>query len=329
MKGNSLRRREFITLLGGAATAWPLAARAQQSGRTRRVAVLMGVAKVTNAEVSFTTFVQGLQRLGWTAGGNLLIDDRWGDGDMDRIQAQAAELLSQKPDAIMVLGIRALTAMHQQTSTMPIVTVGLPTYYVENFARPSGNVTGFTLSEYSLAGKWVETLKKILPHVATVGFLYQADNASAARYLPVVESAAQSFGLRPVAMLLRDAADIEPAISAFAREPNGALTLPADAFLRTHRELIIGLAAKHRLPAIYPDREFVESRGLMSYGPDRLTLFRQASGYIDRILKGERVTDLPFQAPTKYEFLINLKTAKAFGLEIPPMMLALTDEVIE
>jgi putative tryptophan/tyrosine transport system substrate-binding protein len=326
-----MRRRDFVTFLGGATAAWPLAARAQQPVRMRRIGVLMGVANDAVARGYYAPFLQELEKLGWTAGRNITIDERWGGGNMDLIRAHAAELSSLRPDAIVAYGIRALTAMHQQTTIIPIVAMGLPNNYVENFGRPAGNVTGFTTGpgESSTVSKLVETLKKIAPHVTSVAFVRQSDNDSSPTQLPSFNAAAQSLGMRPVDLLVRDQADLEQAIPAFAREPNGGLVLAADVFLATHRDLIIGLAAQHRLPAIYTDRFYAASGGLMSYGSDRRILFRQAADYVNRLLKGEKVADLPVQAPTKWEFVLNLKTAKALGLDIPPMMLALTDEVIE
>jgi len=325
-----MRRRQFIALLGSAAVSWPLAARAQQPVRMRRIGVLMGVANDAVAQGYYAPFLQELQRLGWTAGGNLRIEERWGEGNMNVIRAHAAELSGQRLEAIFAYGIRALTAIHQQTDTIPIVTMGLPNYYVENFARPAGNVTGFTTGpgDSSAVSKLAEALKKIASHITRVALVRQSDNDASPTILPLFNAAAQSLGMTPVELVVRDAAELEQAIAAFAREPNGGLIFPADVFLATHRDLIIGLAAKHRLPAIYTDRFYAVTGGLMSYGSDRRILFRQAAGYIDRLLKGEKIADLPVQVPTKWELVLNLKTAKALGLDVQPM-LALTDEEIE
>jgi putative ABC transport system substrate-binding protein len=325
-----MRRRDFITLLGGAAV-WPVAVRAQQPERMRRVGVLMGAANDAVAQEYYAPFLQELQKLGWAVDRNIRIDERWGNGNTDLIQANAAELVSLRPDAIMANGIRALTALHQQTATIPIVVMGLPNYYVENFARPPGNVTGFTTSpgDTSVASKMVETLTKVASHVRRIAFVHQFENESSPTMLPSFNAAAQSLGVTPFDLLVHDPVDLERAIDTFAREPNGGLVFPADVFLATHRDLIVGLAAKHRLPAIYTDRFYATSGGLMSYGPDRRILFRQSAGYIDRLLRGERPADLPVQAPTKWEFVLNLRTAKMLVLSVPPMMLALADEVIE
>jgi putative ABC transport system substrate-binding protein len=323
-----MKRREFITLLSGM-VAWPLAARAQPSGQTRRLVVLMGIARDASAQADYAQFLQELEKLGWTSDRNIRVDERWGEGDMDRILVQAKELVGLKPDAIFVFGIRALTAMHRQTVTIPIVAYAIPNDYVENRARPAGNVTGFTVSEYSLSGKWVETLKDVAPQLARVALLHQSNNDATLGYFPSFEAAAQTLGVRSSVMLVHDVAEVERGIKTFARVPNGGLVLPPDVFFITHRDLIIGLAATHRLPTIYSARYYVTSGGLISYGSDRHVLYRQAAGYIDRLLKGEKLVNLPVQAPTKWELVLNLKTAKALGLDVPPTLLSIADEVIE
>jgi putative tryptophan/tyrosine transport system substrate-binding protein len=332
MRPNHLKRREFITLLGGAAVAWPLVARGQSSP-VRRVGVLIGVANDAQGQERLTPFRQELRKLGWTVGGNIQIDERWGDGEMDRIRAHAAELLSLKPDAIMAGGIRALKAMHEETRTIPIVAIGIPNGpngFVENMARPGGNVTGFTVSELSLSSKWVDLLKQIVPRVTRVAFLLHPDNDATARYLSSFETAATALAVQPIRTLVRNAAEIERAIDTFAREPNGALLLPPDVFFTVHRNQIVTLAAHHKLPAVYPNRFYVAGGGLISYGTDLPDLYRRAAVYVDRILKGERrPADLPVQAPVKFELVINLKTATTLGLDIPPTLLAIADEVIE
>ena len=323
-----MKRRKFITLIGGAA-AWPLAAKAQQSDQMRRLAVLIGLASDAPAQASYAQFLHELEKLGWISGRNIQIDERWGEGNMDRILVQAEELVSLKPDAIFVRGIRALTAMQKQTVTIPIVAHAIPNNYVANRARPVGNVTGFTISEYSMSAKWVEMLKEVAPHVASVAILHQSDNDATPGYFPSFEAAAQSLGMKSSKMLVHDIAEVKRVIDTFAREPNGALVLPPDVFFYTHRDLITALVARHHLPAIYSARDYVPSGGLISYGTDVNVLHRQAAGYIDRLLKGERPVDLPVQAPTKWEIVLNLKTAKALGLQIPDKLLALADEVIE
>jgi putative ABC transport system substrate-binding protein len=321
-----MRRRDVLRLLVGTAALM----RAQQSSaQTRRLVALIGVARDAPAQAAYAQFLQELEKLGWTSGRNIQIDERWGEGNLDRILVQAKELASLKPDAIFVLGIRALTAMHRQTETIPIVAVGLPNQYVENRARPPGNVTGFTISELSMSGKWVQALKDVAPKVSRVAFLHQSDNSATPGYFPSFETAAQSLGVKSSVMLVHDAAEVEQAIETFAHEPNGALILPPDVFFNTHRDLIITLASKHYLPAIYSTRHYVTSGGLMSYGPDYQVLHRQAAGYIDRLLAGAKPIDLPVQAPTKWEFVLNLKTAKALGLDVPPTVFARADEVIE
>ena len=329
-----MRRREFITLLGGAAAAWPLAARAQPRERMRRIGVLMSLAADDpEGQARLTAFVQGLQELGWTDGRNVQIDYRWPAGDAERIRRYAAELAALAPDIILAGGGAVVPSLLQATRAIPIVFTQTPdpvgAGFVESLARPGGNVTGFMLYEYGIGAKWLELLKEIAPHVTRAAVIRDATIASGIGQWGAIQTAAPSFGveLRPVDV--RDASEIERAIAAFARSPNGGLIVAASTLAVVHRDLIVTLAARHKLPAVYPSRFFVRSGGLIFYGPDSVEPHRRAAGYVDRILKGEKPADLPVQAPTKYELVINLKTAKALGLEVPPTLLARADEVIE
>jgi len=326
-------RRELIAALGGAA-AWPLAARAQQVERMRRIGVLMNsTADDAVSQDRLRGFVQGLQELGWTVGRNLQIDYRWGAGNVERYRTFAAELVALAPDILMTVGAPAVEALQRATRTVPIVfaTVTDPVGggLVASLARPGGNTTGFTISEYGLSGKWLELLKEIAPRVMRAAVLRDPALAQGSGQLGAIQSAAPSFGveLRPIDV--RDAGDIERAVTAFARGSNGGLIVTQGASSALHRDLLITLAARHQLPAIYPNRPFVIRGGLISYGDVSTDVFRLAAGYVDRILKGEKPADLPVQAPTKYELTINLKTAKALGLDVPASLLARADEVIE
>src|SRR5262252_7177579 len=326
-------RREFITLLGGAA-AWPLAARAQQSERMRRIGVLMpSAADDPEFQARMTAFVQGLAQLGWLDGRNVRIDTRWGVADTDRIRKYAAELLALAPDVIMANSSASLAALLQATRTVPIVftAVGDPVGagYVDSLARPGGNATGFTVFEYSIAAKWLELLKEIAPRVTRAAVLRDSAIAAGPAQFGVIQAIAPSLGveLRPVDV--QDAGEIERAITAFAASSNGGLIITASNMATIHRELIIALAARHRLPAVYYSRYYVTGGGLISYGPDYDDQCRRAAGYVDRILKGEKPADLPVQSPTKYELVVNIMTAKALGLDLPPSLLARADEVIE
>jgi putative tryptophan/tyrosine transport system substrate-binding protein len=328
-----VKRREFITLLCGAA-AWPLAARAQQRERMRRIGVLMSLAADDpEGQARLTAFVQGLQELGWTDGRNVQIDYRWPAGDAERIRRYAAELAALAPDIILAGGGAVVPSLLQATRTIPIVFTQTPdpvgAGFVESLARPGGNVTGFTVFEYGIGAKWLELLKEIAPHVTRAAVIRDAAIASGIGQWGAIQTAAPSFGveLRPVDV--RDASEIERAVAAFARSANGGLIVAASTLAIVHRDLIVTLAARHKLPAVYTNRFFVRSGGLISNGPDSVAPHRRAAGYVDRILKGEKPADLPVQAPTKYEMVINLKTAKALGLEIPPTVLARADEVIE
>jgi putative ABC transport system substrate-binding protein len=329
-----LKRREFITLLGGAAVAWPLAARAQQRERMRRIGVLMALAADDpEGQARLTAFVQGLQELGWTDGRNVQIDYRWPAGDAERIRRYAAELAALAPDIILAGGGAVVPSLLQATRTIPIVFTQTPdpvgAGFVESLARPGGNVTGFMLYEYGIGAKWLELLKEIAPHVTRAAVIRDPTIASGIGQWGAIQTAAPSFGveLRPVDV--RDASEIERAVAAFARSANGGLIVAASTLAIVHREPIITLAARHKLPAVYANRFFVTGGGLISYGPDSVDPHRRAAGYVDRILKGEKAADLPVQAPTKYELVINLKTAKALGLELPVSVLGRADEVIE
>jgi putative tryptophan/tyrosine transport system substrate-binding protein len=323
-----MRRREFITLIGGAAVAWPLVARAQQH---RRIGILVGAGNDSQSQSWITGFRQKLQQLGWADG--LQIDVRWGGADIDYIRASAAELVNSKPDVILIYSIRVLNAVREATRQIPVVfiatsdPVGLG--FVESLAHPGGNLTGFMLYEVSVAGKLVELLKEMVPQLARVALLFNPENISAAGYRRAIESVAESLGAVPVSLPVRNATDIEVAIDAFAREPNGGLVLPTDVTTIVHRDLIIALAARHRLPAVYSFRADVARGGLMCYGPDTTDLFDRAASYVNRILKGEKPSDLPVQAPVKFELVINAKTAKALSLTVPLSLLARADEVIE
>ena len=325
-----MKRRDFMTLIGGAAAAWwPVWARAQQGERMRRIGVLMGFAE-DNADAQF---LQSLQQLGWTDGRNVRIDTRWGGGDAERHRRYAAELVTLTPDVILASSSPALGPLLQATRTIPIVftviTDPVGAGFVDSLARPGGNATGFTSFEYGNSGKWLELLKEIAPHVTRVAVLRDAAIAAGIGQFGAIQSAAPSLGVEVSALNVRDAGEIERAFAAFARSSNGGLIVTSSALAYIHRNLIITLAARHKLPAVYNNRYFVTGGGLVSYGPDRIDQFRRAAGYVDRILKGEKPADLPVQAPTKYELIINMKAAKAIGLDVPATLLARADEVIE
>src|SRR5262245_11046017 len=328
-----IRRRAFITLLGGAA-AWPLAARAQQPEQVRRVGWLIGqAAGDAGGKARLSAFGPGLQQLGWTDGRNVRIDTRWGGGDADRMRRYAAELVALAPDVILAGGTAAVGILLQATRTVPVVfaTVSDPVGagYVDSVARPGGNATGFLLYEYGTSGKWLELLKEIAPGVTRVAVIREAAIAAGIGQLGAIQSVAPSFGVELTPLNVRDAAEIERAVTVFAKSSKGGLILTGSTLALVHRDLIIMLAARHKLPAVYNSRLYVASGGRISYGPEFTDQYRQAAGYVDRILKGEKPGDLPVQAPTKYELLINLKTAKALGLDVPPTLLARADEVIE
>jgi ABC-type uncharacterized transport system substrate-binding protein len=329
-----MKRRALITLLGGAAAAWPLAARAQQGERMRRIGVLMPfTADDLVGRARLAVFMQALQQLGWADDRNVRIDTRWAGGEADRLRRYAVELVALAPDVILANSSGAVAPLLQATRTVPIVftivadPVGAG--YVDSLARPGGNTTGFTVYEYSISGKWLELLKEIAPRVTRAAVLRDPAIAAGPGQFGAIQAAAPSLGveLRPVDV--RDAGEIERAIAAFAQGSNGGLIVTGSPGAAFHRELIVALAARHRLPAVYNARFWAADGGLISYGPDFLDQFRRAAGYVDRILKGEKAADLPVQAPTKYDLVLNLKTAKALGLEIPSSVLARADEVIE
>jgi ABC-type uncharacterized transport system substrate-binding protein len=330
-----MRRREFITLLSGVAASWPLAARAQQGERMRRIGVLTPfAADDAEGHARLTAFAQGLQQLGWTVGQNIRIDYRWGDGKAETLRKYAGELVTLAPEVILASSSTTVATLLQATPTVPIVFAGVAdpvsAGYVESLARPGGNVTGFTVYEYSIAGKWLELLKEIAPHITRTAVLRDSAIAAGPGFLGAIQAPASSLGieLRPVD--LRDAGQIERSVAAFAQQgSNGGLVVTGSPVAVAHRELIIALAARYRLPAVYAVRAFGAAGGLICFGPDFLDQFRRAAGYVDRILKGEKPSDLPVQASTKYELVINMKTAKALGLEVPPTLLARADEVIE
>jgi len=328
-------RRQFIGAFGGAAVAWPLTARAQQPERMRRIGVLWTLAADDpEGQARLAAFLQGLQELGWTDGRNVRIDYRWAATEADRSRTFAAELVALAPDVILASTSLSMASLLQTTRTVPIVfaividPVGAG--YVASLAHPGGNATGFTAFEYSLSGKWLELFKEIAPNLTRIAILRDPALAIGIGQFAAIQALApSSLGVELTPIDVRDAGEIERAVAAFARGPNGGLIVTASSGATIHRELIIMLAARHRLPAVYPFRYFVTSGGLISYGPDLNDLFRRAAGYVDRILKGEKAADLPVQAPTKYELAINLKTAKPLGLTVPPSLLARADEVIE
>jgi putative ABC transport system substrate-binding protein len=335
MRFDQLKRRSFITLLGGAAAAWPLAARAQQPEQMRRVSVLMGPAENDpEAQSEIAAFRQGLQKLGWT-GRNVRIAYRWAAGDANRMQTAARELVALQPDVILAVATPAVTALLGETRTIPIVFARVAdpvaSGFVHNLAKPDGNATGFSNLEPPLAGKWLQLLKDVVPSIARVTLMFNPATApgGGSGYLRFAEAAASSMGIEVKTALVHDVAEIERAIVAVAGNANGGLINLPDVFLVTHRELTIELTARHRVPTIYQYRYFVSSGGLMSYGIDVIDQYTKAAEYIDRILKGAKPADLPVQGPTKYELVINLKTAKALGLEIPRDLLLVADEVIE
>ena len=329
-----MRRREFIALFGGAAVSWPLAASAQQHEQMRRIGVLMNFASDdTEGQARLAAFHQGLQQLGWTVSRNVQIEYRWGAGDADRIRKLAAELVELAPDVILSAGSPSVAALQQTTRTVPVVFVGVvdpvSSGVVDSLAQPGGNITGFHVYEYSIAGKWLALLKEIAPNVTRAAVIRDAALTAGGGQLGVIQAVAPSVGAEVIPISVRDAGEIERAITAFARSTNGGIIVTGSTLAGFHRDLIVTLAARHKLPAVYYARYFVVGGGLISYGPDFVDQYRQAAGYVDRILKGEKPADLPVQAPNKYELAINLKTAKALGLSVPQSLLARADEVIE
>jgi putative ABC transport system substrate-binding protein len=336
-RNRAVNRREVITLLGGTAAAWPLAAWAQQGERMRRIAVLGGG---TDREISdprsqpnTAAFLQTLQQLGWTDGRNVRIDYRWPAADADKARKYAAELVALAPDVILAVSPTSLVPLLQATRTLPIVFVAVSdpvgAGFVDSLARPGGNATGFMVFEYDLSGKWLELLKEIVPGVTRAAVLRDSATPTGIGQFAVIQSVSRSVGVEVSPLNLPDGGEIEPALATFARRGNSGLIVTASSLSLVHRELIVALAARHKLPAVYWERPFVAAGGLISYGPDRVDQFRQAAGYVDRTLKGEKPADLPVQAPTKYELVINLKTAKALGLTVSDALVVRADEVIE
>jgi len=329
-----MRRRNFCELLASAAAFWPLAAQAQQPERLRRIGVLVAGAGVDNPDqqARIAAFQQGLQQSGWVDGRNVRLDIRWGEGDADKFRKQATELVALAPDVILATG-DVTERLLQATRAVPIVFVivldPVGSGIVDSLARPGGNATGFMQFEYSLCAKWLELLKEIAPGVTRVAVLRDPATTGGIGQFAVIQSVAPSVGVDVRPINLRDAGEIEHAVAAFAGVSNGGLIVTASAFAGAYRDLIVGLAARHKLPAVYATRANPTSGGLISYGADFNDQYRQAAGYVDRILKGEKPSDLPVQAPTKYELIINLKTAKALGLTVPPSLLARADEIIE
>ena len=328
-----MRRRQFITLIGGAAV-WPVAVRAQQPDRMRRIGVLMNsAADDPESQVRLVAFVQELQRLGWITDRNVQIEARWSAADVSTLARHAAELAALAPDAILAGVGGTVAPLLEATRAVPIVFAQaidpVGTGSVASLARPGGNVTGFTQFEYSLAGKWPELLKEVAPRVGRAAILREPSTPAGIGQWAVIQAAAQSFGMELSPVAVREAGEIERGVSEFARGSNGGLIVVVGASASNHRQLIIAQAARHRLPAVYPSRHFVVGGGLISYGPDVVGQYRRAAGYVDRILKGEKPAELPVQAPIKYELVINLKTAKALGLDVPPTLLARADEVVE
>jgi ABC-type uncharacterized transport system substrate-binding protein len=330
-----IRRREFITLVGGAAGAWPLGAHAQQVEGMRRVGVLMASAAddpVSQARIA--AFHHGLAQLGWTDGRNVRIDTRWATTNADELRRHAAELVALAPDVIVAAtGTTTVAPLLQATRTLPIVFVvvidPVGAGFVASLARPGGNATGFTIFEYGIGGKWLELLKEVRPGATRVAVLRDPSIASGIGLFAAIQAVAPLLGMELTPVDVRDAGDIERAVAAFARASNGGMIVAPTPVALSYRGIIIELANRHHLPAVYGNREYVDDGGLMSYGPNLLDQYRRAAGYVDRLLKGEKPADLPVQAPAKYELVINLKAAKALGLDVPPSLLARADEVIE
>ena len=331
---SSIARRTFLTALGGAAAAWPLAARAQQPEPMRRIGVLMNrAADQPEGQAEVAAFQKALQQLGWNDGQNVRLDIRWSANDVDLDRKYAAELVALGPDVVLANGTLSVAALQRVARNLSIVFVGVSdpvgAGFVDSLARPGGNVTGFMIFEYSLSGKWLELLKQIAPSVTRAAVLRDSVNPAGIAQFGAIQAAAQSLGVEVSPISVRDAGEIERAVAAFARSANGGLIVTPSAGTSVHQDLIITLAARHKLPAVYAFRANVTGGGLISYGPDLVGQYRPAAGYVDRILKGEKPADLPVQAPTKYELVINLKTAKALNLAIPASVLGRADEVIE
>jgi putative ABC transport system substrate-binding protein len=327
-------RRKFITLLGGGAVAWPLSARGQQGERVRRIGLLMGTADDREGQARVTALKQGLQELGWTDGRNIQIETRFGGADAARIRAHAAELVALPPDVIVGQTTPVIRALRQATSSIPIIMAAvndpIEQGFVSSLAHPGGNITGFTFIDFEMVGKWLEMLKEAAPGVSRAALMFNSDRSPHYYvYLRSFEAVPRSIAVEVTAAPVRDTAEAEEAIAKLGREPGGGLIVPPDAFTIVHDQLLVRLAQQHRVPAVYSYRITVAKGGLMSYGPDPFDNFRRSASYVDRILKGAKPADLPVQNPNKYELVINLKTAKALGLQIPDKLLALADEVIE
>ena len=330
----SIGRRELLGLLGGAAAAWPVVARGQQGGRVRRVGVLLNLsADDPETQARFGAFRQGLLELGWSEGHNVQFEYRWGVGDVDRHRANAAELVALAPDVILAHGSTIMGPLQRTTQSIPIVFVSVADPiaggFIANLAQPGGNATGFTSSDYGMSGKWLELLKQIAPDVTRAAIIRDPAQVSGGGQLGAIQAVAPFFKVEVIPLGVRNADEIDRSVTTFARQPKGGLIVTTSALAQIHRDLIVGLAARHRLPAIYPYRLFATSGGLLSYGPSIVDQYRCAASYVDRILKGEKPGELPVQNPTKYELTINLKTAKALGLDVPPSVLVRADEVIE
>jgi putative ABC transport system substrate-binding protein len=328
-----MRRRDFITLVSSAAT-WPLVARAQQSERMRRVGILMPFSP-SDKEIQnrVQAFKEELRNRGWTAGANVQFDERWTTDNMDLIHAAATNLLELKPDVVVSVGGRVIPILMKMTSSIPIIIPGgtnpVERGWVKSLAQPGGNVTGFAIAELSIIGNMLQTLKEIAPNTSHAAMIYNPDNPEAGRFGRSFEDAAGSLAIQPTIAHVHGLADIEQVIKTVAEQSNGGLFFAPDLTVSAHSQQIVALVAQHRVPSIYSERVFVNIGGLMSYGTDRVDLYRRTASYVDRILRGEKPGDLPYQQPTKYELIINLKTAKAFGLTVPPSLLARADEVIE
>jgi putative ABC transport system substrate-binding protein len=329
-----MQRRVFLAILGSAVAAFPLTARSQQADRMRRIGVLIGLAaNDAQGQAALAALLQAFAQLGWVDGRNVKIDYRWGGGNADEARKYAAELVGLGPEVMMATGGASVGALLQASKTIPVVFANVPdpvgSGFVESLSRPGGSATGFVQFEYSLSGKWLELLKQIAPGVKNAAILWDPTIVAGIGQFAVIQSVAPSLGLEVHAINVRDAAGIERAIEAFARIPNGGMIVTASALAIIHRDLIVKLAARHRLPTVYFQKVFVTGGGLISYGADFIDQYRRAAGYVDRILRGEKPADLPVQAPTKYELAINLKAAKAGGFTIPPQVLTSADEVIE
>jgi len=328
-----MRRREFISLIGGA-TVWPLAANAQQRERIRRIGVLMNLAADDlEGQARNAVFLQGLQQFGWIVGSNVRIDIRWGGGDANHMRKEAGELVASAPDVILASGTTSLRPLLQATHSLPVVFANVAdpvgAGFVASLAKPGGNATGFTAFEFGSAGKLLELLKEIAPGLTRAGVVRDPTQSSGTNQFAAIQAVAPFLRVEVRPLDARDASQIEPEIDAFAHNPNGGLIVVAGGQAAVHRALIAAAAARHRLPAVYPFRYYVASGGLISYGPENLDLFRRAAAYVDRILKGANPADLPVQEPVKHELVINLKAARALGLDLPATLLARADEVIE